>query len=95
MNRTIDPIFIGDQEESGTVAIGKIVKNQSPEKNGSRLVENLDSRTKSIDRKFRINISKKSSIMSDNLIGKQQDSVEMLGKGMSSLNYDEEGNEQL
>jgi hypothetical protein len=33
--------------------------------------------------------------MSDNLIGKQQDSVEMLGKGMSSLNYDEERNEQL
>ena len=75
MNRTIDPIVIGDQEESVTVPIGKIVKNQSPEKNGSRLIENLDSRTKSIDRKFRINISKKSSIMSDNLIGKQQDSV--------------------
>lgn len=30
MNRTIDPIAIGDQEESGTVPIGKIVKNQSP-----------------------------------------------------------------
>ena len=30
LNKTIDPIMIEDQEESGTVSIGKIVKNQSP-----------------------------------------------------------------
>jgi hypothetical protein len=33
--------------------------------------------------------------MSENITGKQLDSGEMLGKVMSSLNYDEEGNEQL
>ena len=74
MNRTIDPNMIEDQEESGTVPIGKIVKNQSPEKNTSRLVENFDSRTKSIDRKFRINMSKKSSVLSDHISGMQLDS---------------------
>lgn len=33
--------------------------------------------------------------MSENFMGKQMDSVEMLAKGMSSLNYDEEGNDKL
>lgn len=74
MNRTIDSNMLGDQDESGTVPIGKIVKNQSPEKNTSRLVENFDSRAKSIDRKFRINMSKKSSVLSDHISGMQLDS---------------------
>jgi hypothetical protein len=38
MNKTIDPVLIGDQEGSGIVSIGKIVKNQSPEKYGNRLI---------------------------------------------------------
>ena len=74
MNRTIDPNMLGDQDESETVPIGKIVKNQSPEKITSRLVENFDSRTKSIDRKFRINMSKKPSVLSDHISGMQLDS---------------------